>query len=143
SLLAYFIVFKKVNMMNRKYFLFIGALFLYISVYLFVFQSSNWMLMLYGVIIGFSYPIFNVPFVSLTYDIIVKARLAKELRVEYIIIREVFFNIGRIISIVLFTIGILLMEPNDIIPILLLTIGAGNLIAYFFVRKMNISFYLY
>lgn len=99
------------------------------------------MLLAYGVVIGFAYPLFNVPFISLTYDIIGKATDAKNLRIEYIIIREWFINIGRVTAILIFIIAVSRIDPVKIIPILLLTIGGGNLLAYYFVRKTNLLIY--
>ncbi len=114
---------------------------LYASVPIFVFQTSYWMLLAYGIVIGLAYPVFNVPFISLTYDIIGKAKGAKKLRIEYIIYRELFINIGRVSSIVIFITAISLVDPVIMIPILLLTIGGGNLFAYYFVRKTNMLRY--
>lgn len=84
-----------------------------------------------------AYPVYNVPFISLTYDIIGTAKQARELRVEYVILREIFLNVGRIFAIVLFILTMQWFDPIKIIPILLLTLGAGNLIASLFVKKIE------
>ena len=49
-------------------------------------------LVIYAIAIGIAYPLVNVPYGSMTYDVIGKAWNAKRLRVEYIVIREVFFS---------------------------------------------------
>ncbi|WP_058307437.1 MFS transporter [Gracilibacillus massiliensis] len=141
SFIGYFVVSKVVKMENRKKAIFIGGFLLYAGVAIFVFQTSYWMLLAYGIVIGFAYPIFNVPFISLTYDIIGKAKGARELRIEYIIFRELFMNIGRITSILIFIFTVTFVDPVTIIPILLLTIGGGNFFAYYFVRKTNMLMY--
>ncbi|SHN11669.1 MFS transporter [Gracilibacillus kekensis] len=142
SFIGYFVVSKVVKIEHRKRAILIGGLLLYAGVVIFVFQTSYWMLLAYGILIGFAYPIFNVPFISLTYDIIGKAKGARELRIEYIIFRELFINIGRITSILIFIFTVTLVEPVIIIPVLLLTIGGGNLFAYYFVRKTNMLMHL-
>ncbi|UOQ47439.1 MFS transporter [Gracilibacillus caseinilyticus] len=141
SFVGYYVITKLTKKSNRKKTIFFGGLLLYLGVGIFVFQPGFWMLLLYGVVVGVAYPVFNVPFISLTYDIIGKAKGAKELRIEYIIFRELFVNIGRVSAISLFIIGVLVFDPEFIIPILLLTIGSGNLIAYYFVRKTDSSIY--
>ncbi|GAA0296060.1 YQGE family putative transporter [Gracilibacillus halotolerans] len=137
SFIGYYIVSKFLKDTLRKKYIFYGGLFLYLSVWLFVFQTETWMLFLYGVLAGLAYPVYNVPFISLTYDIIGTAKKARELRVEYVILREIFLNIGRIAAIVIFIISIQFMDPISSIPILLLSLGAGNLIASLFVKKIE------
>lgn len=137
SFIGYYIVSKLIKDQRRKLYIFLGGIFLYVSVWLFVFQTETWMLFLYGLLVGFAYPVYNVPFISLTYDIIGTAKQARELRVEYVILREIFLNVGRIFAIVLFILTMQWFDPIKIIPILLLTLGAGNLIASLFVKKIE------
>src|SRR5690625_6396069 len=74
----------------------------------------------------------------MTYDVIGKARQAKELRVEYILIRELFVNLGRVLSIVAFIIGVTLFSAEKIIPILLAVFGIGYLFIHHFMKKVNL-----
>ncbi|MGN8645491.1 MFS transporter [Gracilibacillus sp. HCP3S3_G5_1] len=141
SFIGYFMVTKLLKIEYRKHAILLGGILLYVAVSLFVFQTSYWMLLAYGIIVGFAYPIYNVPFISLTYDIIGKAKGAGDLRIEYIIIRELFVNSGRVAAILIFIVSVLLVDAKIIIPILLLTIGGGNLFAYYFVRKTDSSIY--
>lgn len=84
-----------------------------------------------------AYPLLLIPYISLTYDVIGKASRAAELRVEYIIVREWFLNIGRIASI-LFFIGIISIFPEEqSIPYVLLIVGSGHLWIYFFVKRIQ------
>ena len=57
---------------------------------------------MYAVAIAIGYPLLLVPYVSLTYDVIGHARYARKARIEYIVVRELFLNAGRICSIVFF-----------------------------------------
>ncbi|MDX8045975.1 MFS transporter [Gracilibacillus sp. S3-1-1] len=141
SFIAYFVITKVLKNQYRKQAILVGGILLYAAVLLLVFHTNYWMLLVYGIIVGFAFPIYNVPFISLTYDIIGKARGARKLRIEYIIIRELFVNIGRIAAILLFIMSVKLANPEVMIPLLFLTIGGGNFIAYYFVRKTETSFY--
>src|SRR5699024_497173 len=98
SFVLYFIVTKWVKPSLRKKAILSGALILYFSIYIILFDISYTQLMIYAALIGIAYPVVNVPYASLTYDVIGKARKAKELRVEYIVVRELFVNIGRVTS---------------------------------------------
>ncbi|WP_245548524.1 MFS transporter [Gracilibacillus lacisalsi] len=141
SFISYYLVTKMLKVEYRKHAILLGGFLLYVAVGLFVFQTGYWMLLVYGIIVGIAYPLYNVPFISLTYDIIGKARGARDLRIEYIIIRELFVNVGRVSAILIFIVSVSLVDPKVMIPILLLTIGGGNLFAYYFVRNTDSSIY--
>ncbi len=69
-----------------------------------------------------------VPYSSITYDVIGKSRNAAELRIEYVVVKELFLNSGRVISILLFIIAIAikLINPATAIPAMLLIFGIGH-----------------
>src|SRR5699024_11878837 len=106
----------------------LGAFMLYASIYIILLNLTYFSVLIFAVVIRIAYPIINVPYVSMTYDVIGKAREAKTLRVEYIVVREVFVNIGRVVSIVTFLFSISFFIAEDVIPILLLIFGAGHLV---------------
>jgi len=139
SFVFYFIATKFIKPSMRKKAILLGAIILYGSIYIILFNLSYFYLLVYAALIGVAYPIINVPYASMTYDVIGKAREAKDLRVEYIVVREVFVNMGHIISIATFLIAVSLFNPKEIIPILLITFGAGHLFIYYFVKNINLS----
>src|SRR5699024_5370010 len=103
------------------------------------FNTNYLQLIIYAIMIGIAYPIVNVPYVSLTYDVIGKARQAKEWRVEYIVVRELFVNIGRVIAILVFLIAVSIFSAEQSIPVLLALFGMGHLIIYFFVKNIYLA----
>ncbi|SER17141.1 MFS transporter, YQGE family, putative transporter [Gracilibacillus ureilyticus] len=135
SLICYILISRLTKSIHRKRMILAGGILLYVAVAVFVFQTNYIMLLTYGVIVGVSYPVFNVAFVSLTYDIIGKSYKARDLRIEYIIVREIYINIGRITAITIFILGVMTTAPSFIIPVLILSLGCGNLIAALIVRK--------
>lgn len=112
---------------------------MYISIFIILFNVNYLLLILYAIVIGIAYPIINVPYVSLTYDVIGKAWKAGELRIEYIVVRELFLNVGRIVSVLIFLLGVSLFDAEKIIPILLVVFGAGHLIIYLYVRNISMG----
>ncbi|KPH71765.1 MFS transporter [Oceanobacillus caeni] len=139
SAVLYFIVTKYIKPARRKKAILIGALLLYISIFIILFNVNYLLLILYAIVIGIAYPIINVPYVSLTYDVIGKAWKAGELRIEYIVVRELFLNVGRIVSVLIFLLGVSLFDAEKIIPILLVVFGAGHLIIYLYVRNISMG----
>lgn len=139
SFVFYFIATKFIKPSRRKKAILIGAIILYFSIFVILIKINYLLLIIYAVLIGIAYPIINVPYVSMTYDVIGKAWKAKEMRVEYIVVREVFVNIGRIISILVFLIAVSNLSAEKVIPILLVVFGSGHLFIYLFIKNIYLG----
>ena len=74
---------------------------------------------------------------STTYDVIGSGWKAAEMRIEYIVVREIFLNSGRIVSILAFLGTVTWFNAEKGIPILLLFLGAGHSVIYLFIRKIH------
>src|SRR5690625_2408661 len=139
SLLFYFAATKVIKPALRKKAILTGSLILYLAIFIIIFDISYFQLIIYAILIGIAYPIINVPYISLTYDVIGKAWRAKEYRVEYIVVRELFVNIGRVISISVFLLSVSLFDGDKIIPYLLVIFGMGPMFIYFITKKMHLG----
>ncbi|GAA0345601.1 MFS transporter [Bacillus carboniphilus] len=139
SFLAYYIISRIIRPKNRKRSILIGGSLLYLAIFLIVFDVSFIKLIMYGSVIAVAYPTLLVPYISMTYDVIGRGWKAAEMRIEYIVVREIFLNCGRITSILSFLATITFFDPTDSIPILLMVLGAGHFIIYFFVRKVQLA----
>ncbi|CDO01883.1 Major Facilitator Superfamily protein [Oceanobacillus picturae] len=139
SFVFYFIATKFIKNKLRKKAILLGGLILFFSTFIILFNLGYVQLIIYAVFIGIAYPIINVPYVSMTYDVIGKAWKAKEMRVEYIVVRELFVNLGRVGSIVLFLGAVMLFPAKQVIPVLLIILGSGHLIIYFFVKNIYLG----
>lgn len=138
SFAAYFIATRIIKPRNRKKFIFIGGLILFLALGFILFDLSFTRLMIYGVIVAIAYPLILIPYGSLTYDVIGHSWKAAEMRVEYIVVRELFLNLGRIVSILLFIVSVTVFDKEKSIPYLLPIIGIGHFLIYFCVK--NIAF---
>lgn len=139
GLLTYYSAARFIKREYRTRAILIGGLGLFFSIFLLVFDVTYAKLLVYGVIIAICYPLLLVPYVSITYDVIGRSWKAAEMRVEYIVVRDVFLNIGRIISIFTFLLSITFFEMEIVLPYLLFTLGAGHVFIYFFVRNITTS----
>ncbi|WP_017755796.1 MFS transporter [Calidifontibacillus oryziterrae] len=137
AFIFYFLATKYIKKNNRKKAILTGGILLYLSIFLVIFELTFAKLITYAVVIAIAYPILLVPYMSLTYDVIGKAWQAAEMRIEYIVIRELYLNSGRIVSILLFLLSISLFNEEQGIPGLLIFIGAGHLIIYFFIKNIE------
>ncbi|MFB4211825.1 MFS transporter [Shouchella sp. JSM 1781072] len=133
----YYLTARLLRVAYRKKAILIGGLMLYGAIFLLLFNLTFPKLIVYGIIISIAYPLLLIPYVSLTYDVIGKAHRAADLRVEYIIVREWFLNIGRIASILLFIAVISIFPEEQSIPYILLVVGSGHMWIYFFIKHIN------
>ncbi|MDV2683170.1 MFS transporter [Alkalihalophilus lindianensis] len=137
--IAYYAATRLIKPSFRKKAILIGGSILYAAIYLIVFDISFAKLIMYGVVISIAYPMLLVPYISLTYDVIGKGWKAAEMRIEYIVVREVFLNSGRIVSVLTFIVAILLFPEEKSIPVVLMILGIGHFLIYFFVRHVRFS----
>ncbi|MFQ3542761.1 MFS transporter [Halobacillus rhizosphaerae] len=137
SFLFYFLVGKWIKPRRRKKAIFIAGLSLYLSVLILLISDNMSLLLLYGGIAGIFFPVLYVPYISLTYDVIGKSWNAGEMRIEYIVVRELFLNTGRVLSIVIFLISISLIPPETGLPYILLIVGGGHFMIYFFIKDID------
>lgn len=139
AFVGYYLATRIIKKNMRKKSILIGGLLLYVSIFLILFDLSYQKLLIYAAIIAVGYPMLLVPYISLTYDVIGRAWNAREARIEYIVVRELFLNIGRVFSILCFIFAITFFNEKQSIPILLSIIGAGHTCIYLFIRKIELS----
>ncbi len=140
AFLAYALVARFVKKENRKKAMLLGGFFLYCAIFLIIFEVTYPRLLIYAAFIAIAYPLMLVPYESMTYDIIGKGWKAAEMRIEYIVVREVYLNGGRIVSILAFIGAIVFFNETESIPIFLLIIGSGHLLAAFMLQKVKLGF---
>jgi MFS transporter, YQGE family, putative transporter len=138
AFIGYTLASRVIKKKYRKRAILIGGLLLYAAILLLVFDVTYTKLLIYAATIAVAYPLMLVPYISMTYDVIGKGWKAAEMRIEYIVVKELFLNFGRIVSILLFIASITLFNEENSIPILLLIIGAGHTLIYFFIRKVEL-----
>ena len=137
SLLVYQLLNRWLKPSKRKTFILIGSVALYGAVVWIIYANTAIDLYLYGLIIGLSFPLFFAPFMSISYDVIGKARNARDYRVEYVVFKEIVLNFGRVISLVLFWIGLQFFPETQWLRYSLLIFGLGYLFAMLQIRKID------
>lgn len=139
SFLAYYFVSRMLKKEYRKKAILVGGVILFLAIFLIVFDVTYFRLLLYAALIAVAYPLLLVPYASLTYDVIGRGWKAAEMRIEYIVVRELFLNLGRVASILLFLASIHIFSEERAIPVLLVILGSGHTLIYFFIRKIHLK----
>ncbi|MBC6974483.1 MFS transporter [Bacillus sp. Xin] len=137
SFICYYLVTRILRKEWRKKAILIGGIILYVVVFLVIFHVTYVKLLIYAACIAIAYPILLVPYGSMTYDVIGRAKQAREWRVEYIVVRELWLNSGRICSVLSFLCAVSFFPPEKSLPVLLCILGAGHLLIYFAVRNVK------
>lgn len=139
SFLAYYFVSRMLKKAYRKKAILVGGVLLFLAIFLIVFEVSYIRLLLYAALIAVAYPLLLVPYASMTYDVIGRGWKAAEMRIEYIVVRELFLNLGRVASILVFLASITIFNEEQAIPILLVILGSGHTLIYLFIRKIQLK----
>lgn len=139
SLFFYLVVTKEMKQHLRKKAIFLGSFVISFSVFIILFELTFVHLLIYSFIIGIAYPIINVPFNSMTYDIIGTSTDARELRIEYVVGLEICVNVGRVISLIIFILTISIFPTNESIPILLAIFSQAYLFIYVFMKRVRLT----
>jgi YQGE family putative transporter len=138
SFIGYYAASRLIKKSQRKKAILIGGIILYLAILLIVWDVNFVKLLIYAAIIAIAYPLLLVPYTSTTFDVIGTGWKAAEMRIEYIVVREIFLNLGRIFSILCFLVAITWFNEEKSIPILLLFLGAGHTCIYWFIRKVHL-----
>ena len=137
SFIAYFLVSRYVKVRYRKWSMLIGASFLYGSIFFLIYKVSFAKLLIYASILAVAYPLLLVPYMSVTYDVIGRSWQAGEHRIEYVVVRELFLNLGRAVSILLFILFIKTLPESTGIKLLLILLGSGHIFVYYFMKDIK------
>lgn len=139
SFVAYYLASRLIKKDSRKKAILLGGILLYAAIFLIIWDPNFIKLILYAIVIAIAYPIILVPYISITYDVIGAGWKAAEMRIEYIVVRELFLNMGRIVSILMFLAAITFFNQEKSIPILLLILGSGHTCIYFFIKNVKMT----
>ncbi|TDQ41703.1 MFS transporter [Aureibacillus halotolerans] len=137
ALCFYYIAARYIPPTRRKLAILVAGAMMYASVLLLMFTLKFPLLMIYAVCTGIAYPVVMVPFASLTYDVIGRGWRAADMRVEYVVIKELFLNAGRAVSILMFIVAVTAFSPTVSLPVLIGVIGSGHFLIYFCIRRIH------
>ncbi len=97
-----------------------GSVLLVIATTIIVWQENELSLWIFGIANSLFYPMISVPLTSVSYNVIRKNPTTAKRRIEFLTLREIPLNIGRVMGI-----GMLLVFLNNELPIAWLVWGLG------------------
>ncbi|WP_240344058.1 MFS transporter [Paenibacillus sp. SYP-B3998] len=135
SLLSFWVVGKFIKPRFRKGSMLLGALMMVAVILPFFWKVNFTTLLLFGVGASLFLPLYTVPMVSAVFDLIGSDEASAKQREEYVVLRELGLNVGRVLGVLLF-IGVVSWSTTPlVINLLLLIIGSSPLISWYFMRK--------
>ncbi|MDF2724317.1 MAG: transporter [Paenibacillus sp.] len=135
ALVSFYVVGKFLKPDYRKWGMLVGVCAM-ISVILPFFWKVNYMtLLVFGIGTALFIPLYTVPMTSSVFDIIGQDRDSAEHRVEYVVLREIGLNVGRMVGTIAFIIVVSWTTAPMAMNILLLAIGSSPLLAWAFMRN--------
>lgn len=135
--IAYIVEQKLVKPKLRVFSMHMGAVLIFVAVLGLVIKIDYTTLLIYVVLDAAFAPFFLVPMTSASFNVI-DSHHENNLRIEYVINREIALNSGRVLS-TLVLIGLLMYIKSDkMLNYFLLFIGSTQFISLFYLRKMKI-----
>jgi MFS transporter, YQGE family, putative transporter len=136
SLISYLLLGKFLRPAWRVNAVLVATVMMGLLIIPFLLYWNTWTVMLYGIGLYLFYPFYYAPTISIAYDVIGEHKEAVELRVEYVVAREIMMNIGRLISLIIFM--IILANTNTLTSLkpLLLCLGFVQVGTWFAIRKI-------
>lgn len=133
---SYFLVGKLFKPRHRKWGMFAGAVVMTGVVLVFFWQVSFVSLLVFGVAVALFYPLFSIPIISTVFDLIGSNEESVNNRVEYVVLREFSLDAGRMIGVLIFLLVTSLSTAPTTLNWLILGIGTGPIIAWFFMKPL-------
>ncbi|MEW9699705.1 MFS transporter [Paenibacillus sp. SI8] len=135
SLVSFWAAGKFVKPQFRKVTMLVGALMMVVVIVPFFWKMNYPALLSFGIGASLFLPLFAVPMVSTVFDLIGADERSAKQREEYVVLRELSLNAGRVLGVLLF-IGVVSWSTKPgVLSVLLLIIGSSPLVSWVFMRK--------
>jgi YQGE family putative transporter len=119
----------------RKVSMLIGAVMIVAVIIPFFWKMGYSTLLVFGIGASLFFPMYSVPMVSTVFDLIGSTEASAKQREEYIVLRELALNVGRVCGVLLFICVISWSKAPLVINVLLLIIGSSPLVSWYFMKK--------
>ncbi|MEC0225852.1 MFS transporter [Paenibacillus alba] len=135
SLVSFWAAGRFIKPRFRKISMFIGALMAVVVILPFFWKMGYATLLVFGLGASLFFPMYSVPMVSAVFDLIGSNEESAKQREEYIVLRELSLNVGRMLGVLLFICVISWSKAPLVINVLLLVIGSSTLFSWYFMKK--------
>ncbi|WP_462405408.1 MFS transporter [Gracilibacillus sp. Marseille-QA3620] len=102
SMLVYYLVGLKINTESHSKYILIGAVGITIGTLILSSTVNLYSLLIFGIVNAIFLPFILIPYSSISFNVIEGSFYSSNLRIEHIVAKEIFSNIGRVIPVTLF-----------------------------------------
>ncbi|GAA4837329.1 MFS transporter [Paenibacillus vulneris] len=136
SLVSFMITGRLLKPKYRKKAMLIGAVMIVLVILPFFWKVNFLTLLIFGAGVGLFFPMYSIPMTSSVFDLIGKHEDSVKHREEYIVMRELALNAGRITGTAVFIAVVAMTSSPAAMNLLLLGIGCTPIASWFFMRKV-------
>ncbi|MEI7026030.1 MFS transporter [Paenibacillus sp. y28] len=136
GLVSFMLVGRFLKPEYRKWGMLIGVVMMVLVIVPFFWKLNYVTLLIFGVGVALFMPLYTVPMTSAVFDLIGSSEESAKLRVEYIVMRELGLNTGRMIGTLVFVAVISQSAAQQTVNWLLLGIGSSPIAAWLFMRRL-------
>ncbi len=132
---SYYATGKWLKPVWRKRGMLVGTIIMTIVVVPFFFGVSFTTLLIFGIGAALFIPLFTIPMTSAVFDLIGSDEDSARQRVEYVVMRELALNAGRITGMAIFIVTLNFSRAPLVINCMLLAVGSAPLLSWMFMRN--------
>jgi len=136
SFVSFYVVGRWLKPAWREKGLLAGALVMSAVVAPFFLGIKLGVMLTFGIGIGLFMPFYSIPMTSSVFDLIGRNEDSAKQRVEYIVMRELALNAGRILGMLAFIVTVSLSKSPSTLTAFLFVIGCSPLLSWFFMRPL-------
>jgi YQGE family putative transporter len=136
SSLSFVLVQRIIKPPKRKLSIYIGTLGAFIAVWGLAVKINLTTLLIYAVVNSFFIPFFLIQLSSSTFNVIDRVH-EENMRIEYMINREIALNSGRAISAIILLVLLMKFKDTSILKIYLIFISIAPSVSGYFLRKLK------
>jgi len=119
----------------RRVGMLVGVLSLTLAILPFFFGMGYKTLLVFGIGTALFFPFFLIPMTSSVFDLIGTREESVRQRVEYVILREMALNVGRIAGMTVFIITLSASRAPSVINWMMLIVGSAPIVSWAFMRN--------
>ncbi|WP_206424233.1 MFS transporter [Cohnella candidum] len=118
----------------RRIGMLVGTIAMTLVILPFFFGVNYTTLLIFGIGTSLFIPFFTIPMTSSVFDLIGTNEESVRQRSEYVVLRELSLNVGRILGMTVFIVTLSISKAPAVINWMMLLIGSAPIISWFFMR---------
>ncbi|CAG7633382.1 MFS transporter [Paenibacillus allorhizosphaerae] len=137
ALISFMVAGRLLKPRYRRAAMLVGAVMLVLIILPFFWKVNFATLLLFGIGAALFYPLYGIPMTSTVFDLIGGDKESAKRREEYIVMRELALNAGRLLGTALFITVLSFTKAPMAINWLMLVIGSSPIAAWYWMRKIH------